>query len=364
MGFNCGIVGLPNVGKSTIFNALTAAGAEAANYPFCTIEPNTGVVAVPDARLLTLAGIASSAQVKPTSIEFVDIAGLVKGASEGEGLGNQFLGHIRSVDAIAHVVRCFDDENITHVHGSVSPKRDIEVIETELLLADLSSVEKRIDKVARTAKTGDKAAKEQLALLEFAREHLGQGTLLNRVGQQMPGIETLGLITSKPMFYVANVPEAEVRAGVAPSPYLQEVFEVAAANNCTVAVISGEVEAQIASLEPEERTQFLEELGLEQSGLERLALEGYKVLDLITFFTVGPREACAWTCRQGTVAVDAAGLIHSDISRGFIRAEVISCNHYIEAKGEQGAKEKGLMRLEGKAYVMQDGDVVYFRFNV
>ncbi len=369
MGFNCGIVGLPNVGKSTIFNALTAAGAEAANYPFCTIEPNTGVVPVPDPRLDKLAAIAGSQKIIPTSVEFVDIAGLVKGAHEGEGLGNQFLGHIRSVDAVVHVVRCFDDENITHVDGSVSPERDIDVIETELLLADLSSVERRMQRVSRAAKSGDKALKAEMELLELAKGFLDQGASLRTADiepEQRIGIAELGLITSKPMFFVANVDEEHVASGCESTSnhYVQSLVEAAKSRDLEVVVISGKVESEISQLDLEERIAFLEELGLESSGLDRLAIQGYKVLDLITFFTCGPKETRAWTCSRGTLAPDGAGVIHTDFSKGFIRAEVISYQDYLNSKGEQGAKEAGLMRLEGKAYPMQDGDVVHFRFNV
>lgn len=369
MGFNCGIVGLPNVGKSTIFNALTAAGAEAANYPFCTIEPNTGVVPVPDARLAELAAIANSQKVIPTSVEFVDIAGLVKGAHEGEGLGNQFLGHIRSVDAVVHVVRCFDDENITHVDGSVAPERDIDVIETELLLADLASVERRLQRVSRAAKSGDKALKAEVESLELAKGFLEEGVALRGASiseEQQEAIAELGLITSKPMFFVANVDEANVGAANDPSSneYVSALLKAAQLRDSEVVIISGKVESEISQLDSEEREAFLEELGLESSGLDRLAMQGYKTLDLITFFTCGPKETRAWTCPRNTLAPDAAGVIHTDFCTGFIRAEVISFEDYIRSKGEQGAKEAGLMRLEGKAYPMKDGDVVHFRFNV
>ena len=368
MGFNCGIIGLPNVGKSTIFNALTAAGAEAANYPFCTIEPNTGTVPVPDPRLHALASIAQSQKIIPTTVEFVDIAGLVKGASEGEGLGNQFLGHIRSVDAVAHVVRCFEDENITHVSGGVDPRDDVEVIETELVLADLSVVEKRMQKVSRNARSGDKEAKLEHAALEKAQKLLAQGKVLLPHAEELEEIAHLGLITAKPMFFVANVAEEDLatltKKDYSQCPLAEKVLALAEERNCEVVFISGVVEAEISVLEKEERQVFLEDLGLEQSGLDRLALQGYKTLDLITFFTVGPKETHAWTCRNNTKAVDAAGVIHTDFSKGFIRAEVIGYEAYVDNSGEQGAKQAGLMRLEGKEYLVVDGDVMHFRFNV
>lgn len=368
MGFNCGIVGLPNVGKSTIFNALTSCTVEASNYPFCTIEPNSGVVAVPDARIQVLAEIAKSQKLIPTTIEFVDIAGLVKGASTGEGLGNQFLGHIRSCDAIVHVVRCFEDENITHVDGSVSPVRDAETIETELLLSDLSSVEKRLERTKRAAKSGDKALKAEADALELAGKCLEQGVMLRTLpSDQLEIVRGLDLLTSKPMMYVANVCEEDVTIlpeNAASGSLLHELREYSGKQNAPLVVISGRVESEIAQLSSDDRVEFLEALGLQSSGLERLALAGHNLLNLITFFTVGPKEARAWTCTQQTLAPDAAGIIHTDFAKGFIRAEVISYNHFVEAKGESGARDKGVLRIEGRNYIMQDGDVVHFRFNV
>ena len=366
MGFRCGIVGLPNVGKSTIFNALTAAGAEASNYPFCTIEPNTGIVPVPDERLHVLAEMAKSQKIIPTTIEFVDIAGLVKGASQGEGLGNQFLGHIRSVDAIVQVVRCFEDENITHVHGSVSPLRDIEIIETELLLADLASVEKRLQRASKAAKTGDKELLKEAALLERLKVELERGVPLRRLEDPDGEISQLQLLTSKPLIFVANVAEAE--AALEPAPelggFVGDVARYGEQHGYGVVVLSGRVESDISQLSPAERPDFLAELVLKTSGLERLSLSGYKLLQLLTFFTVGPKEAHAWTCKRGSLAPEAAGKIHTDFEKGFIRAEVISYSDFVESGGEVGARERGLMRVEGKNYVVQDGDIVHFRFNI
>lgn len=366
MGFNCGIIGLPNVGKSTIFNALTAAGAEAANYPFCTIEPNTGVVPVPDVRLKVLADIAGSKEIIPTAMEFVDIAGLVKGASQGEGLGNQFLGHIRAVDALVHVVRCFEDENVIHVDGSVGPERDVSVIETELLLADLDSVEKRLDKVRKAAKSGDKEKKALADRLELAGKYLGEGVAIRDVKDSDVDFSGLDLLTQKPMLYVANVAEKDVALNPedAKDGLLGELVRYATKGGRSVVVISGNVESEIAQLASDERAAFLEDLGLASSGLDRLATSGYNLLELITFFTVGPKECHAWTCRKGDTAPTAAGKIHTDFAKGFIRAEVIAYADYVAGKGEQGAKENGKFRLEGKEYLVNDGDVVHFRFNV
>lgn len=366
MGFRCGIVGLPNVGKSTIFNALTSAKVEAANYPFCTIEPNTGVVTVPDPRLKILADMAGSQKIIPTTIEFVDIAGLVKGASEGQGLGNQFLAHIREVDAIVHVVRCFEDDDVVHVDGSLSPSRDVEVIELELLLSDLASCERRIERVQRAAKSGDKQKRQELDLLEKAKSHLEKGLWLNSLDlsetEQMPQ----GFVTSKPQIFMANV--AEIHAKEAPIPsapgLLGEFATYAASRSIDVVVVSGALESEISELDEQERHEFLADVGLSTSGLERLAMAGYRLLNLITFFTVGPKEARAWTAQKDTCAPQAAGKIHTDFERGFIRAEVISYDDYVSSKGEAGARERGLLRVEGKSYVVEDGDVVHFRFNV
>ena len=367
MGFNCGIVGLPNVGKSTIFSALTAVQAEAANYPFCTIEPNTGIVPVPDERLEVLAKIASSQKIIPTTVEFVDIAGLVAGASKGEGLGNQFLGHIRSVDAIVHVVRCFEDSNIIHVYGETGPRRDVEVIETELMLSDLQTIEKRLERVQKGARTGDKASVAELPVLEAARAALDSGKMAAVVEDPEKFLEKLGIITVKPVLFVANVSEGDAALNVNAAlkdSLLGELSVVAKERNAEVVVICGAVESEISQLPPSERREFLDSLGLENSGLDRLALAAYKLLKLITFFTIGPKEAHAWTCLSTDTAPDGAGKIHSDFAKGFIRAEVIASDDFIKFGGEQGAKEKGLLRVEGKTYVMKDGDIVHFRFNV
>jgi hypothetical protein len=374
MGFTCGIVGLPNVGKSTIFNALTSAKAAAANFPFCTIEPNTGAVPVPDLRLDVLAEIAKSAKIIPTQITFVDIAGLIRGASKGEGLGNQFLGHIRSVDAIAHVVRCFDDENIVHVDGSVDPVRDVETIDTELILSDLDAVQKLKTKLEKPAKTGDKAAKAKVAVLEPLESWLSQGKPARtfRDSGLFTGTEedyselTENLLTSKPVLFVANVPESELLHVPDPSGSLpvDTLAAYAREHNSPLIAISGKVESEIAELNPEERKEFLGSLGVEQSGLDRLTIAGHQLLNLITFFTVGPKETHAWTAKAGMKAPQCAGKIHTDFEKGFIRAEVIGYQDYVDAGGEVRAKELGKMRTEGKEYVMQDGDIVHFRFNV
>jgi GTP-binding protein YchF len=366
MGFNCGIVGLPNVGKSTLFNALTeTAAAEAANYPFCTIEPNTGRVAVPDPRLDALASLAGSATVIPTQLEFVDIAGLVRGASKGEGLGNQFLANIRETDAIAHVLRCFDDSEITHVDGSVDPLRDAATVETELMLADIESLERRMAALVKKTRGGDAEAKRDLALMEKLFAGLSEGVPARRAegltADETLRLPQLQLLSAKPVLYVCNVAEGDAADG---NDHTAAVAAHAEQEGAAHVVVSAAIEAEITQLDPEDKVEFLAELGLQEAGLARLIRAGYGLLDLLTFFTAGPKEARAWTVAAGSSAPEAAGVIHTDFQRGFIRAETISYDDYIACEGESGARDAGKLRIEGADYKVIDGDVFHFRFNV
>ena len=363
MSVKCGIVGLPNVGKSTLFNALTKAGIAAENFPFCTIEPNSGIVFIPDSRLDVLTGIVGPEKTIPTTVEFTDIAGLVAGASKGEGLGNQFLANIRECDAIAHVVRCFEDSNVIHVADQIDPSADIDTINTELALADLETVEKTLDRAGRVAKSGDKDAQKQVAVLEKVKAHLDQALparTTDLTKEELASLKQMHLLTLKPVMYIANVAED----GFENNPHLDKVREIASSEGAEVVVICNKLESEIAELEDEEKMEFLQDLGMEEPGLDRVIRAGYELLGLQTYFTAGPKEVRAWTVKKGATAPQAAAVIHTDFEKGFIRAEVVGYDDFVDNGGENGAKDAGKWRLEGKEYIVKDGDVIHFRFNV